>query len=77
MENLKNHSEKENESRKQQEKEQNAGFSMDDARRGASDMMKNNKIAMPSYGSSMPNFNSGSFNPGSFKMPSMPSLPRL
>ena len=68
MENLKNWNEKENENRKQQEKEQTSSFGMDDARRGASDMMKNAGQGLPSWAQS------SSFNPGSFRMPSMPNM---
>jgi len=71
MENLKNWNEKENEHRKQQEKDQQSSFGMDDARRGASDMMKNANQGLPSWAQS------SSFNPGSFRMPSMPSMPSM
>lgn len=72
MENLKNWNEKENESRKQQEKEQqDGGGGMNDARRGAADMMRNANQGLPSWAQS------SSFNPGNFRMPSMPSMPNI
>jgi hypothetical protein len=73
MENLKNWGEKENENRKQQEKDQSSSYSMGDAQRGASDMMKNANVNLPSMGS-MPKFNTGNFSMPSFNMPSMPKL---
>ena len=75
MDNLKNWGEKENENRKQQDKEQSSSYSMGDAQRGASDMMRNANMNMnmPSMGS-MPSFNSGNFSMPNFTMPSMPKL---
>jgi len=70
MENLKNWGEKENENRKQQEKDQSSSYSMGDAQRSASDMMKNANMNIPSMGS-MPKFNTGSFSMPSFNMPKL------
>lgn len=73
MDNLKNWGEKENENRKQQDKEQSSSYSMGDAQRSASDMMRNANANIPSMGS-MPKFNSGNFSMPNFTMPSMPKL---
>ena len=63
MENLKDFNEKQEGKRKREEEEQGSMGS-------ASSVMRDAQR-------SMPNFNSSSYSPGNFKMPSMPSLPNF